>query len=535
MRRSVLLLVTGVAIVVLLVIALLAGLFTTNSKHKASVAGTVARSIPGEGATKLEARVMTPAGNGKHPLLVMPAGWGATREEYVLIGKRLVAAGYLVISYSQRGFGGSAGKVDLGGSHTQADLSAVITWGLKHTSADPKAIGAVGVSYGAGISLLAAAHDPRIKAVVALSGWSDLLASFYPNTTPSEQTVVALMGSANTRRRLEPDVLQFANQFLAKRTDIAAAVLASLAPSRSAMNDVAALNKNHPAVMIANAYQDTLFPPSQMVTYFNTLTVSKRLQLAVGDHGGPELAGLEGKPDTTWDDAIAWLDHYLRGKANGIQDKPAVHLQDANSAAWHDSKTWADTGNPESLYLGGAADAATGTLASAPATGWTTTISGGTDSKADAPPIQFASGKPYQTVRGLALSGVSRSIAGVWEAAAGAKPMLVNGAPTVHLTVNRSATIASLVAYLYDVDASGAASLMTYKPYSFFNLKAAPGKPQGIDIALEPISWTVRSGHHLSLVIDTVDPRFQSLSPRGSSFTFSSPAGSPSVLTVPIG
>ncbi|MEU8888085.1 CocE/NonD family hydrolase C-terminal non-catalytic domain-containing protein [Streptomyces sp. NPDC048442] len=45
-----------------------------------------------------------------------------------------------------------------------ADVSAVIGWALAHTPADEDKIGMAGVSYGAGLSLLASGHDKRIKA-----------------------------------------------------------------------------------------------------------------------------------------------------------------------------------------------------------------------------------------------------------------------------------------------------------------------------------------------------------------------------------
>lgn len=45
---------------------------------------------------------------------------------------------------------------------------------IKNTNADPDRIGSSGISYGGGISLLAAAFDSRIKSVVSMSCWIDL-------------------------------------------------------------------------------------------------------------------------------------------------------------------------------------------------------------------------------------------------------------------------------------------------------------------------------------------------------------------------
>ena len=53
-----------------------------------------------------------------------------------------------------------------------------------------------GISYGAGISLLAAAHDRRVRAVAALSTWTDMAASLYPNGTTSTASLGGLFYSA---------------------------------------------------------------------------------------------------------------------------------------------------------------------------------------------------------------------------------------------------------------------------------------------------------------------------------------------------
>jgi hypothetical protein len=43
----------------------------------------------------------------------------------------------------------------------------------------------------------------------------------------------------------------------------------------------------------------------------------------------------------------------------------------------------------------------------------------------------------------------------------------------------------------------------------------------------------VPKGHHLTLVVDSMDLRYTSTSRLGGTVTFGSPAGDPSVLTVP--
>jgi hypothetical protein len=47
-------------------------------------------------------------------------------------------------------------------------------------------------------------------------------------------------------------------------------------------------------------------------------------------------------------------------------------------------------------------------------------------------------------------------------------------------------------------------------------------------------SWEVPAGHHLVLVIDTVDPRYLGHSTIGTSLTFSSPPADPSWIAIPV-
>jgi predicted acyl esterase len=132
---------------------------------------------------------------------------------------------------------------------------------------------------------------------------------------------------------------------------------------------------------------------------------------------------------------------------------------------------------------------------------------------------------------GVATPLVDRSFAGVWSGPALSSATVVNGAPELHVTVKPSASSTSLFAYLYDVDALGVGSLISHKPYTLRGV--TPGKAVPLDFALEATSWEVPAGHHLVLVVDTVDPRYLGRSVIGSTVTFSSPAGDPSWVKVP--
>ncbi|HEU4946524.1 MAG TPA: CocE/NonD family hydrolase C-terminal non-catalytic domain-containing protein, partial [Kribbella sp.] len=127
---------------------------------------------------------------------------------------------------------------------------------------------------------------------------------------------------------------------------------------------------------------------------------------------------------------------------------------------------------------------------------------------------------------------VDRSFAGVWSGPVSTSASVVNGTPKLHLTVKPSGPDTSLFAYLYDVDSLGVGSLVSHKPFTLRGV--TPGKALPIDLRLEATSWEVPAGHHLVLVVDTVDPRYLGHSSIGTSVTFSSPAGDPSWISVPL-
>jgi predicted acyl esterase len=490
--------------------------------------GTAYQRIPGAGGITIGAVVLTPTGQGSgpFPLVVMPSSWGVPNAEYVGQGAKLATAGFQVISYSSRGFWDTGGGIDIAGPPTVADVSKVIDWAGAHTPADTSRVAAVGISYGAGTALLAAAKDPRIKAVGALSGWADLIRSLDPNDTVSLQAVAALLALGNVTGRPGPEMASLQSKFGTGDFDGAIAEAKQLSPARSVATMVDNLNANNPAVFLANAFEDSIFPPSQYTDFFTRLTGPKRLLLAHGDHATPEVTGAIGLPNETWDELVAWLRHYLTGAANGADREAPVQLK-SQRGVWRGYADWAAVGQQRTSYLTKA-----GAQQGQASTGWSRSIGAGVPTVADSG-VAFASGALQGLLTiptGVATPLVDRSFAGVWSGPAYDRATVVNGAPKLHITVQSAAPTTSLFAYLYDVDALGIGSLMSHKPYTLRG--AAPGK--AVDVQLEATSWEVPSGHHLVLVVDTVDPRYLGRSVIGSTVTFSSPAGDPSWVSVPV-
>jgi hypothetical protein len=176
----------------------------------------------------------------------------------------------------------------------------------------------------------------------------------------------------------------------------------------------------------------------------------------------------------------------------------------------------------------------TGGLQAKASTGWTNGIGAGVPTVADSG-IALVSGALQGLLSipvGVATPLVDRSFAGVWSGPAYSQKTVLNGAPRLHVTVTPSGRDTSLFAYLYDVDALGVGALVSHKPYTLRG--ATTGKAVSLDFKLEATSWEVAAGHHFVLVVDTVDPRYLGRSVLGTTVSFSSPAGDPSWLTVPV-
>lgn len=524
-RRDRRLLAAVIVIAVAAVVALV--VLVTRNPHPRTPSGVASdelTKIPVSGAS-LAAEVITPKGSGPAPLLVIPSSWGdATLNVIHPLGARFAGAGYQVVDYAQRGWGGSSGKADFAGTRTQQDASAVIDWALKHTRGDPKHVGMLGASYGAGISLLTAAHDKRVRAVAALSAWTDVAGAFDQNGTPN---VNGLKWLVDRQGHFDSTVLDIQHTLAAAPRDLGA-LLNSISPSRSPDHYLAELNRNRPAIMIANEFEDSILNPMPIVGFFDRLTTPKRLEFAKGDHGAATRAAFYGGDSPTVDDAQAWLDHYLRGTANSIAQQQPILLRDISTSKLHAFARWPGPSDDTRIALGTPALTGRDTGST-----WQGTLQAGQNSAADftASEARLVAGIHQYQLPTVQVSELSRN-ALVWNAPVATRTTQINGTPSVHLQLGSASGTLSVFAYLYDVGSNGTGTLLDMAPYSATGL--VPGTAKAVTFDMAPTSWTLPAGHHLMLVLDGADVRYQSLPADGTTMTVSSTAADPAALTVPV-
>jgi predicted acyl esterase len=503
-----------VALLAVVAVALYFTVFRKESKPEKGIASVEKQTISVNGVD-LAAEIITPRGVAHPPLLVMPGSFRGSAASYHPLSLLFGRAGYEVVAYGQRGFGGSTGKVDFAGPATQRDAREVITWALEHTNADPKRIAMLGTSYGAGISLLTAAHDSRVRAVAALSTWTDFADAYLDSGTPHILPLRSVLGGTSNASDYDPELRHLQSTLLDHPADLPT-VLHAMSAVRSPDTYVKQLNANNPAIMIANAFQDSYFQPAQLISFVDQLKTPKRLELGPGDHGGPERSSLEGVPNEIIDDVLAWFAHYLRGADNGIQHEDPIVAKDSRTGELRALRSWPVPTKKQCAPLDkpGVLDS-TGV----PTNTWVATIPAGTDSGADAAPIQLVQSPSYRPAK-VKLNTLAPDTTFTWTGPELANGLELVGTPSLTINLASSSPTATLYLYLYDVSPDGTGTLIDLQAYTATGLN--PSDATHLSIPMQPMAWSVPSGNHVALVVDTADPRFLSLTPPNTTITVTS-------------
>jgi ABC-2 type transport system ATP-binding protein len=132
------------------------------------------------------------------PAVLTTNGFGGSKDDQKAMATALAQRGYVVLSYSGLGFGGSGCKIALddpdwdgkagsqlvsflGGTKAATDGTTVDDV-LLDAPGDPR-VGMIGGSYGGQVQYAVAGQDPRVDTIVPIITWNDLAYSLAPNNT----------------------------------------------------------------------------------------------------------------------------------------------------------------------------------------------------------------------------------------------------------------------------------------------------------------------------------------------------------------
>jgi ABC-2 type transport system ATP-binding protein len=129
------------------------------------------------------------------PAILVAHGFGGTKESVDSDARELAQRGFVVLTWSARGFGRSGGEIALNSpDYEVADARQLVDWLGKQPDVvqdganDPR-VGVTGGSYGGALALLLAGTDPRVNTLAPVITYNDLSQALLPNSAaPSSST-----------------------------------------------------------------------------------------------------------------------------------------------------------------------------------------------------------------------------------------------------------------------------------------------------------------------------------------------------------
>lgn len=481
------------------------------------------------------------------PTIIMVNSWVMPDWEYLGQAARLARDGYIVYEYASRGWWKSEGLTSVASPDDIKDVSSVVDWLGANVPMDSNNLAISGISYGAGISLLGLAREPRIKTAAALSGWASLEDQLYFQETTNKSNLNMLVGVAPLTGKLDPYVKTLQADLLNPDTTQARAnEIRAWAKPRSPSTEVDTLNARRAPVFLSKNYSDEMFTPNSTLDMFAKLQGPKKLLLNKGWHAVPEIPGaLLGADNYIYDQAHRWFDYWLKGKNNGIMNEPQVDMEIGNGSGRETLATWPDANvRQQTLSI-----TPRGNVRFDPACLCTKGLTGGLQSTANKESAADTINSKYDTVASTGIPIVSELLSGfelfpittpalvtrangvVYNGQALGSALKLRGVPKVQIQVKPNQARAQIVAYLYDVDAFGVGTLITQGARSVH--WATPAAELSFSIEMHMMSYNVPKGHHLSLVVDTQDAHYGAVSPDVFSLDIRFASNKVSTLTIP--
>ncbi|WP_433213626.1 alpha/beta fold hydrolase [Dactylosporangium sp. CS-047395] len=260
------------------------------------------------------------------PAILLAHGFGGTKQSVKSDAELYAEQGYAVLTWTAQGFGRSTGEIHLDSPDWEVkDAQRLLDWlaarpEIAKSGDDPK-VAAVGGSYGGALSLLLAAQDSRVDAIVPMITWNDLVNVFLPGGVFKKQWAGQFFGSTEDPRN--PQCGRFAADICRAYLDIATTGKATPAQEallrRSSPSEV--LDRIKAPTLLIQGQVDTLFPLSEGDANARGIAATGtpvRVAWFTGGHDGG--TGPQSEVDRLRLLTGQWLDHYVKGNGAAPAD-----------------------------------------------------------------------------------------------------------------------------------------------------------------------------------------------------------------------
>ena len=474
------------------------------------------------------------------PLIVVVHGYGGSKTSSGDIVGPLLDEGYAVLRYSTRGFGDSWGQVNLVDVHAEvADLRSMVAQVVDRANyhLDPGAVAVTGASYGGGHSWLAALEPTfttpkgnvvRVRTVVPIAAWSDLLYSLLPNGRERESVDgpggaklsyingLYLSGIRRDPARPYPNYPEYFMGWHAwinaqEPTDVDP-VFASIADGLAGYRSVwwqqrfwEAARASRIPVFMVQGFTDDLFPlpeAKRMLLALQTLDPAYPVAAYFGDIGHPRASNKPGEVDYVLGLIRPWLAYYLRGE--GTAPPNVVH------AAL--TRPRDEPFNPADVITVPTLGALSSGSVSARLDGTALLVNPATDPAGGFfwDPLVMEGARELRPLPVPPESPLVPGSLATYDVPvaqlSGGGALVIAGQPTVALHASTAAYRVQLDVRLFDVDAAGVKQLVTRGTYTLQS--GTVGVPLGeVDVVIPTYGnlWRAEAGHTLRLELTNVD------------------------------
>jgi ABC-2 type transport system ATP-binding protein len=534
------------AVLLLALTGLIAGIAVAASDHvqvsSRFITGTPEGAQPVRLDTSLYLPTTTPA-----PAILLSQGFGGDKHSLDGEARTFAENGYVVLTYSARGFGRSGGLIHFASPNYEVhDGTLLLDYlagrsDVKRVDGRPQ-LATAGGSYGGGLSLLIAAADHRVGAVAADITWNNLSHAFFPNFAGSGPGVFKKMWIGDLFANGFPPVIPGQPPLAPSSVscgrfapDVCAAYQASASAGtpdpamRTLMTQASpatVIDKITAPTLLSQGEEDSLFPLSEADANARGIAAHGTPVRVVWRRGGHDDSSVGGGDATS--EALDWFDTVFAGHVPIAQRFRFSEQAGVVSAA---------TGNASQQTL---------QAAGYPGLGGTPRKTVSVPVRGRPQPISSpADGSPAVITNIPGLGGISSrldSAVAALPAAPGqtatfasgtlSKSVLIAGQPTVGLLVTaHTTTDVTLFAGLLDVAPDGTQTLPSQLVAPLRITGLTPGRPRAVTVRLPSIVRNVESGHRIVLTVSSTD--FAYAAPRDARDYTVALAGDAAAVTIP--